>query len=242
MKRKKSIVAALLLASLMMTGCAENQIPDLTQEQVQDVGEYVAMVLKKYDIGRRSRLMDLSAYEQQWENDNEQEAVQPPAGMSPVDDTPVVNAPEVEAPAVTSYSMEEVMGLPEGCGIVFTGSDVCSYYPEAGEDLFFSLNASEGRKLLVLNFSITNTSAQEQSVNLLSSDITYRITVNGDYTRRALTTMLDNDLSVYSGSLAAGGTAEAVLIIEVEEAMADSITSAELSLKRGEISSLVTLF
>jgi len=241
-RRNRKVFALLLLTAFTLAGCAENQIPDLTEEQVQAVGEYVAMTLKKYDMGNRSRLMDLSEYEGQWDVSDVEVPEKQEPGMSPVDDTPVVNVPQEEAPENTAYRLEEVLGLPEGCEITFMDNQVCSYYPEDDGSLYFSLNAVEGRKLLVLNFSVTNTSPDEQSLDLLSSDITYRITVNGDYTRRALTSMLDNDLSVYQGSLASGSSDQVVLIIEVEERVDENITSVSLSVKNGEKSCVSILF
>ena len=65
MKKKtrnwKLLPAAFLI--LALTGCAENQIPDLTADQEKAVGEYVALTLMRYDAGHRSRLMDLSLYQ-----------------------------------------------------------------------------------------------------------------------------------------------------------------------------------
>ena len=49
MTGKRKIVAIFTAALLItgLTGCAENQIPDLSGDEIQAVGEYVAITLMK---------------------------------------------------------------------------------------------------------------------------------------------------------------------------------------------------
>ena len=62
-KRKKAgIWLAGGLLSLSLTGCAENQIPDVSDGQMDVMKNYVAAAMMKYNMGRRSRLVDLSKY------------------------------------------------------------------------------------------------------------------------------------------------------------------------------------
>ena len=55
----KNMVCGALLCAMMlsMTACG-NEIPDLTEEESQRVGEYAAVTLLKYDANNRSRLVD----------------------------------------------------------------------------------------------------------------------------------------------------------------------------------------
>ena len=57
--RKKDVVCGALLCAmaLTMTACG-NEIPDLTEEESQQIGEYAAVTLLKYDANNRSRLVD----------------------------------------------------------------------------------------------------------------------------------------------------------------------------------------
>ena len=55
--RKKKLLGILTAAALClgMTGCGENQMPELTDAQVKEIGQYVAFILMKYnsnEIGR----------------------------------------------------------------------------------------------------------------------------------------------------------------------------------------------
>ena len=59
----------------------------------------------------------------------------------------------------------------------------------------------------------------------------YRVTINDSYTRIALTTMLLNDVSTYIKELPAQSGEEVVLLVELEQETADSITSISIKMK-----------
>lgn len=246
MKYKKSSTRLLALAVLItaLTGCAENQIPERTAEEMQAIGEYVAFTLMKYDMGHTSRLMDLPPVEEQGTDVPEQEEQNDRVGMDPVDDTPVVNeagsAGSDQAPQVPAYSMEEVMGLPEGVSVSFEGYKVYDSYPDESDG--FAVTAEAGKKLLVLDFTLKNTLAQEQSVDLLSSGARYRVTVNGEHAQWILPTMLLDDMSAYKGNLAAEELVEVVLVAQIDAEAADAVSSVSLSLKNESKSHTIQLY
>lgn len=225
-------LAAVMLGSILLTGCG-NMIPDMTEEEEQAVGEYAAMVLLKYDANHRSRLVDLSLIEESEEKDNktEEPAVTPPPVINEeASSTPVIDHAEETQSSVSSIS--QFFGLPDSMTISYKDMKVCDSYPEDGQtDGFFSLDASNGKKLLVLEFEMTNNSGAEQSVDILDQNSACKITVNGSYTRTALMTMLTNDLSTYKGSVGAGETQNVVLLIEIDLETADAISDISLTLK-----------
>jgi len=237
--------AAAVLLMFGLSGCAQNQIPELTQDEIQTVSEYVAVTMMKYDAGHRSRLVELPEGERLPPVETPVPTAVPQAPpvaseqqTSPDDNTQQTPSEE----AVNPYSMEEVMGLPEGVAAAYTGYQLCSRYPDNGGAGGFSLDAVDGRQLLILKFSLTNTSGQEQAVDLLSSGTVYRITVNGNYIRRALTTILGDDMTTFVGTLPEGSSTEAVLVIEVENETADNLSSLEISLKNDSKTYTLQLF
>ena len=229
---KKNGMALLCAAALLMTGCGV-VMPDMTDEQVDLIGEYAAITLLKYDANSRSRLVDLSLVEEKAEPETpavqESESVQEsvPEESSGVPDTPVIDNRNPGNGGTDSA--ESVLGLPEGMSVEYTGYEICQSYQ--GESQYFSLEASEGKQLLVLCFDLKNASGEGQDIDLLSSRSSYRVTVNGSYTRSALTTMLDNDLSTYMGTVAGNGTQKVVLLIEVDAEQADNLETISLQLK-----------
>lgn len=243
MKRKKGkIILAAAVLAFGMTGCAENQIPDMTQEEIRAVGEYIAITMMKYDRNHKSRLMELS--EDILLPPDKEQTTEPeePSGMGPVEDTPVIDGGESGTVPGSSYSIEEVLEFPEGMAVAFQDYSLCGYYPENGEEAAFTLEASRGNRIMVLRFQVVNSSAEERIINLLALEPDFRITVNGEYTRRPLPlAMLPNDLSVLSETLAAGESMEAVLLIEVKEEMAENITSIRLDVENNDKAGSFTL-
>ena len=89
-KRMRTSLTALLTASLLMGGCAfDDQIPDLSDEEMKMVEEYAAHLLLKYDENykaavlsdeamqaERERLMRLAAVQAQIRKEQEERAAQ----------------------------------------------------------------------------------------------------------------------------------------------------------------------
>lgn len=242
MKRRMMMILTAGMLALGLTGCGENRIPEMSAEEMQLMGEYTAITMMRYDARGRSRLVDLSLLEM-FENaaaaaEELQESTS--AGMDPVEDTPVINAGSQGAQGTqgsqgtqggaSSSTMEEVLGLPEGVSIIYTGYELYEAYPDDASN-FFTITATEGKRLLVLNFSIANASAQEQQIDFLEMEPEFRIAVNGGNKLRAMITMLDNDLATYKGTIPAMEGVSAVLVIEAAEADAQNLTSISLNLK-----------
>lgn len=222
-----------------LAGCGENQIPELTDEQMQSMGEFTAITLMRYDANHRSRLVDYSLLLEPAVPDVEPEPLptQKPAVMDPVDDTPVIGE---NNQAGASASVEETLELPAGINVTYIGHALYDSYPE-GEEAF-SIQAADGKKLLVLSFSVSNSTDQDQLVDLLHIRPEFRLTVNGSYTRRALMTLLENDLSTYAGTITAGDSIGVVLVMEVDSETAGNITSITLNLKNDSNSCTIQLF
>lgn len=235
-KRNVRYGAVLLAMALIFSGCGQ-EFPEMTRAEEEAIGEYAARLLLKYDANHRSRLVDLAEVEM-WEEEQkhkdtqkETEDVQKPGGMDPVADTPTVNmAGNTSSGGTTDntvFSLEEFWDLPEGVQIIYSGYDVT----DSMDNDFFSIDASEGKKLLLLHFQVNNRTSSERMVDILSQNTNIKVTVNGNYTKDTLTTMMTEDLSTYRDSIPAGGNVDTLLLIEVEQEVGDGITSISLKLK-----------
>ncbi|MCM1044501.1 MAG: hypothetical protein NC417_03225 [Candidatus Gastranaerophilales bacterium] len=237
--RSCGAVGLAFAAALFLTGCG-NQIPEMSEDQEQTIGEYTAMLLLKYDANSRSRLVDyvLEEWNEEKEAEAEEEPELPPEedepqGMDPVADTPVVDMPpENGMTDNTVSSMEAFFQLPAGMTLAFQNTQTTASYPDGGEmENYFTLDATNGKSLLVLHYTLSNQSGADQNVDFLNSSAVFKVTVNGDYTRTALVTMLEDDMSVYAGTLAAGESKDLVLLIEIDQSMVDNISSVSLSVQ-----------
>lgn len=233
--RKKSIACGALLCAvaLTMTACG-NEIPDLTEEESQRVGEYAAVTLLKYDANNRSRLVDPEIVIAKLEKDAAKEARRQENAQ--VEEQPEGSATsEVQTPAAQediTTSLEDFFGLAAGVTLTYEDYQIADSYPEDGSaDDYFALDASAGKKLLVLRFALNNGSTQEESVDFLHTSSRYIITVNDSTRGDALMTMLPNDMSTYAETLDPGETQELVLLLEVNEEVAGAIQSISLHLK-----------
>ena len=61
MKRTKKVLASLLTAAMILTGCGQTEMVELSEEQQTQVAEYAAGLLLKYASNYHSRLVDNSA-------------------------------------------------------------------------------------------------------------------------------------------------------------------------------------
>ncbi len=233
-KRKWLMILIAVVVSL--TGCG-SIMPETTDEQMNVIGEYAAVQLLKYAANSRSRLVDAETIEMEekrqtaWENAKRKEPISTPEpeGMRAVDDTPVVELGEQGTGGVAS--LEEYYGLTQGLSMTYSSYQICDSYSPEGEDGFLNLSAANGKKLLVLSFQIENTTDSEQAVDLFAKNGIYRVTVNGSYTRNALITTLLNDITTYISTLSAHSSGELVMVVEIEQTIADNITSIAINLK-----------
>ena len=236
--RNKNIVCGALLCTMMlsMTACG-NEIPNLTEEESQRVGEYAAVTLLKYDANNRSRLVDpemvIAKLEKEAAKEAAREAAKAAQEEAKAEETGSTGTTEETMPTAQediTASMEDFFCLPEGVSIAYEDYMVADSYPE-DEAEYFALDASAGKKLLVLRFRLTNGTEQEEKIDLLNTNSRYIITVNDSIRANALTTMLPNDMSTYAETLEPGQDQELVLLLEVNEDVADAVQAIALRLK-----------
>lgn len=221
MKRRMNAWLILLSMVLMLGGCG-NEIPDMTDEQMDLIGEYAAITLLKYDANNRSRLVDLEQYkdtvEKPQKESEQSEEIQESKEPGSIDNPLGEDGEAVMPEPPVQLTLEEVLDLPAGVKMTYLGSGAYNRYPDAEDkDIFFCLEATAGKKLLVLEFALENQSAESVNVDFFHKECQYRIKGDDNYSRSALTTMLLDDLASYVGSISSGGREELILLFEVDE-------------------------
>ncbi|MCR4990606.1 MAG: hypothetical protein K6A38_07070 [Lachnospiraceae bacterium] len=244
---KKFVVSTIaLLSAVSLTGCGmfKSQIPELTEEEESLVIEYATEVLLHYDRLNGDKIRpikyDVVTDEGVTVSDEEyagvvKDEVNPDPGIQlpepdPASEVTAVDNTVPEDPSATVVgSLSELFGL-DGINIESTGYDVTDFYPSSPAD-YFVMNATEGNKLVILKFVLSNVSGSDQRVEIPYGDVKYKITLN-DTTKNALTTLLINDMGTFTADMAAGASFEVVLVGEFPAADATSISSLSLSVKR----------
>lgn len=216
-----------------MTACG-NSIPDMTQEQEGLVAQYAAGTLLEHLNESGTRLVDTSKPK---ETPTLADAVtvtpEPELGVSDngmtADAVPESGMENKETAQISATQLLQIEPLT----IAYTGYEICDSYPEqGGEDLYFSMEAGAGKKLLVLQVSVTNPGQEQVEFDTMhKQNIKYRVMLNGTDRHQVMLTMLDNDFSAMDIMIDPGETMQTVLLAEVSEETAQQITSVDLIIR-----------
>lgn len=233
-----------LLCMLSLCACALDPLPNLSADDQKSIAEYAVGILMKYDTHHASRILDENALMKELQRletlaENKinaeilarqnkaaaQKAKEQKAEA--LENTPVKEAAE---PVTPMAYLDEYIDEPN-LQIRFTGYEVLDSYPKEGADIYFSVMPTSGKKLLVLNFDVTNVSGEEVLLDMISKNVTFSIRVNDQKGELALSTFLLDDLRSYSGSIPAGGSESLVLIKEIDESLEGNVSSVGVSMK-----------
>ena len=228
-------------------------MPDLTDEQMDAVGEYAGLLLVKYDANNRIRLLpreDVEAYDKKQAElealrQAQEEAQEKPEDSATQPEGDTGNNPDKKPVEVKYDKLEDFFVLPEGISIEYTGARLTKTYPDDGSEEIMSLDAAPGKKLLILCFDVTNHTGEKQSLDIMGMNASYKIEVNQSFKKGILLTLLLKDLSTFRGDISANSSTELVLITEVDpEANPDVIEGIEtivLRLKNPDKTCIVKL-
>lgn len=234
----KRIILFLSIA-VLLSGCG-TQMPNLTAQQSEQVAEYAVGLLMKYNTKHQSRLLNdeelarelerLELLEKQKAASREEQKQKPvDKGTDGAEETVVNNTAE---PVVTGQYIEDFYGI-EGIDIRYLDYEVADSYPNSGQELYFMMQASQGKKLLVLKFRAQNITSEERSMDMISIMPRFKVSVNGERAQYALSTLLAEDLANYQGTIAAGEAVELVLLAEISEEIAGNVTNISVSMQNG---------
>jgi len=236
------MVLALLATTGLLAGCGEVGMVELSEEQAKQVAEYAANLVLKGAVNYDTRLVDTEAMISELAEERNKQAILDAKveAMKPAEDSSgdekeelgdssdkpqVVDATKGESAA---GSIEELMDTLTTT-IVYDRYELVDSYPEDGS-FVFAMDATEGCKLLVVHFQMTNVSGETVELDTALTGCHYRCSINGESYQSALSTLLLNDLSIYKGTLEAGQTEDVVLVWEVPEET--EISSLELFIKK----------
>lgn len=236
MKKKTTAILCMVIMMTGLSGCG-NAIPDMSEEQSAIVTEYAAGLLLKYDKNYTTRLVDEE--EMKADTEPETEAEEPSEQETEKAEEPSVSENQMAdgqngvssvAAAVNIGSFLELGSIQ----VDYQGYEILDSYAEGnGTELAFATYASQGAKLVVAKFLLTNTGGEDADCDMLTKDVRFRIKY-GSETKNALVTMLSDDFSTLSTTIPAGGSTTAVLIIEVKAEEVENLTDLSLLIRYGD--------
>lgn len=256
-KGKAKILICIGLVGIL-SGCG-NTIPEMTPEQQEMVAEYTVGTVLKYDRNYKKRLLtaaELDAIDKQDSEPDMERGFTEPLPIQEQDNgqgegtwqpepSGEMEGQEAAAPmeigSTEAVSIEDFLQT-ESLAFHYQGFETVDRYPEINEEeeLFFAMSATPGQKLLIARFQVANEGTTDEVLDMNQLGTRFKIAVDGEE-KNALTTMLLNDLSYYSGTIAAGESQELVLVCEVPEEKASTISNLELIIKNVENTATISL-
>lgn len=250
MKKKICIAMACLLA-FSAAGCAK--AVKLTSEEQALIAEYSSYILVKHSkqnsslLLSREKLDKAVAFRDEQEqraadrraanaaasaaagNISSSEGSENPSESQPSSGSSASTGPGEITPAAANVSMTEAIGV-SGLDFAYKGYDVTDYIQGSA----FSVNASPGKRLVVMNFTVSNTTDSEIVCDLKSSKTRFKGYFNGKMLSPLGTAFLPNDIASFDKNtkFKAKDKEDCVLVFDVPKDLADALTEVRLSVTK----------
>lgn len=236
MKKYGYLLISMVMSAGLLCGCAES-VPQMSDEEEAMVTEYATNLLVKYSPLADRALLNEEELEKEIKNESaaeerqkktkelEQLYLNASTASVPNSDTPEAEMSSTvsKEAELVSYTLSEVL-QEEDFSIDYTTYILCDSYPENSEDEFYmAMDATPGKQLCVVSFTVSNLTDSERELNVLQKKCRFSLQINGSDTIQAQATLLMNDLVSYKGTIPAGANVEAVLVFEVP----DDLTQAD---------------
>lgn len=258
MKKKITLICGMVLIASLFGACGV-ELPDLTEEQNALMTEYAANLIVKHSPEVKRSLLNEEELEAQLkiEADNRAKeekrkqlaeeykmALENSAEVSPemdeVDAESDSGSDEsTSGPITTIPNLGEFFGLNEFM-VTYRDYQLTQSYPDGSEDYFFAMDATDGKQLCVIRFSVENISTGEADFNMLEKKGRFILTINGEIKTQVQSTLLLDDLAAYKGMIAPATAEDMVLIFEIDQSVS-SIESMVLDVKCAEESGTIVL-
>ncbi|MBQ8189866.1 MAG: hypothetical protein IJZ44_08825 [Lachnospiraceae bacterium] len=239
MKKRWLCIALIVGVMLSLTGCG-NAIPEMTAEQQTMVTEYAAAMLLKYDANYEPKLLDderlaeEEAVQKRIEEENARlEALQaaqnaPKEESAKDEDSAESNASSQEAVANVDPAVFMEM---DGISISCNGVEFVDAYPESGGEVFLSVTPSAGCKLAVVRLDMVNNGSADAAVDMFAKDAKFKVSFNGGEYHNTMMSLLEDDFTMYAGTIAPGQKVSTVLLVDLKEEECNPVTGLNLYIK-----------
>ena len=250
--KKYSYLAIIGMTALVLTGC-QSEIPEMSEKETEMVTEYAAGTVLDHVPSSGSRLVDTSVeydpakmtkYEKAQMGFKTEEPAPAPQAVSedriPTDEEAASpdgkgsDAPKADKePETPAFSAADVLEMP-GLDLSVASFSVSDSYPDAGEgtDMFLSMDASAGNKLIVAHLNVKNEGSEPLVINTaMRGDLHYKIVMNNENKQNTLLTLLLDDFSgLKDQEVAPGESFPAVLVAQVSEELAAGISDVSIEI------------
>lgn len=239
--KKGKVLGLFAMSAMLLTGCID-AMPELTAEQSDIITEYAAGVLLKYSSNYNYKIADeeevlaaMAARQEAVEPETETAAETEPEtdivqaegeanqNTSPTEAETETEAEQVQFVADLDFAAE--LGIDDLI-IRYQSFEICSAYP--GDNTGFSVDAAQGKKLLVMHFDMEGLPEEDVDCNLFDYEIKMRVNINDTGSTSVLSTLIPNDLGTYMDIVPAGEIVDVVAVAEIDDMTAEEIQTLTL--------------
>ena len=237
------MIGVAVVAAGLLTGCMDH-MPDMTEEQSALVAEYAADMLLKYSPNYDYKIADeevlveeepTKEVTEEMTEDTVQEQETVEVEMQVEQETATEEDSALNIVDAKEVDFAETFGI-EDVSIQYDSMELCTAYPSGEVGAGFSVSAADGNTLLVMHFTVENTSEAVITCDLFEKDFDLSMNLNGGNYKKISSTLLVNDFTTYIEEIPAGESAETVIVTEVGEMSEEEIASCILRMTSGDAS------
>lgn len=223
MKKKISLTAVFALTAVLLGGCG-TPMYEMTEDEENLVVQYAAYALAKYNTYQKDGMTNAFPEDTQSETEATEETENSEVDDSGQTSGDTGNA-EMSEQSDQAISIAEAAGLQGRLEVTLLGSKVTDVYQEGK---YFSVNASENKKLVVMEFRMKNVGGMALQLDMTQTSCSFSCSFDGETRIPEKKTFGEKLLSSYSGEIKAKEEKKVYLIFEVSDEMAKSYQSGKL--------------
>lgn len=177
MKRKEIVVIVVaILSSLMLYGCG-TPLYELTTEEEDIIVQTSAEILSKYNIRQTDGMNWVKLEETQEESMTEEETSTEKDTEKPNNPDVPNNNPEGDDGNLTETTLQQAIGYADRLSFELDACKVVDYYSPAEG---FVVNSSEGKKLVLITFTMKNISDGDVNLDMINSKVSFSLGIKGE--------------------------------------------------------------
>lgn len=223
MKKRMQFLAILLASTVVLGGCGTS-LYELTDDEEDLIVSAAAQAVAKHNIFQSDGITDVEpeTEPQMQENTTEQDTQQ----VQEETNTNTNTGGTQTNTQTKEISLSDLLG--KNLKVSYKGYSTASSYQEGD---YFSVNATSGKTLIIMNINVKNTGKKNTKIDMLSKDVTFYGCFNGTDRIVEKKILSTKNLSTYQGKIKPGKSIKTVLVFEVSKKQADEISTQDLQVE-----------
>lgn len=223
MKKRMQFLAILLASTVVLGGCGTS-LYELTDDEEDLIVSAAAQAVAKHNVFQMEGITDVEpeTETQMQENTTEQDTQQ----VQEETNTNTNTGGTKTDTQTKEIALSDLLG--KNLKVSYKGYSTASSYQEGD---YFSVNATSGKTLIIMNINVKNTGKKNTKIDMLSKDVTFYGCFNGTDRIVEKKILSTKNLSTYQGKIKPGKSIKTVLVFEVSKKQADEISTQNLQVE-----------